>query len=248
MLETAPRPLGHFRWQTKKPRRVRADKGRYAILDNSVKNEHTEGTLVGDAFVIYAGLDDTPPETLEALDTAEVVGYLTCTARDPARPRVVTVADVGGLQRLVGAKALVATHAVGAAPTEEDRKPLHPYVYKRETACGIIIDVDDRCYERGDRVRAFVADCEAAAKRLPKNAVAAIRDAGCRIVVHEETGKWTHMCYHPRQGQSWLRDQGFDGTWLGASSRRLAVRRRPGPLGPGRFYCYELSHAATTAT
>ena len=109
---------------------------------------------------------------------------------------------------MVGAKTLVASHAVGAAATEEDRKPLHPYVYKRETACGIIIDVDDRCDERGERVRAFVADCEAAANRLPKNAVAAIRDAGCRIVVHEETGKWTHMCYHPRQGQSWLRDQG----------------------------------------
>ena len=92
--------------------------------------------------------------------------------------RVVTVADAGFFSGLVGAKTLVASHTVGAAPTEEDTKPLHPYVYKRETACGIIIDVDDRCYERGDRVKAFVADCEAAARRLPKNAVAAILDWG----------------------------------------------------------------------
>ena len=165
VVNECSKPL-HVQWVTsdgklRNRRRVAPGKGRYAILDNSVKNEHTEGTLVGDAFVIYAGLDDTPPETLEALDKAEVVGYLACTSKDPTRPRVVTVSDAGGLQRLVGAKTLVATHAVGAAPTEEDRKPLHPYVYKRETACGIIIDVDDRCYERGERVKAFVADCEA---------------------------------------------------------------------------------------
>ena len=204
VINECSKPL-HVQWVTadgnlKNRRRVAPGKGPYAILDNSVRNEHTEGTLVGDAFVIYAGLDDTPPETIDALRNAEVVGFLACTARDPARPRVVTVADAG----FFSGKTLVATHKVG--DKEEDRKPLHPYVYRRETACGIVIDVDDRCYDRGDRVRAFVADCEAAARRLPRNAVAAIRDAGCRIVVHEETGKWTHMCYHPRRGQSWLRD------------------------------------------
>ena len=190
IINECSKPL-HVQWVTadgklKNRRRVAPGKGRYAILDNSVKNEHTEGTLVGDAFVIYAGLEETPPETIDALRNAEVVGFLACTAKDPTRPRVVTVADAGFFSGLVGAKTLQVSHTVGT--TEEDRKPLHPYVYKRETACGIIIDVDDRCYERGERVKAFVADCEAAAKRLPKNAVAAIRDAGCRIVVHEETG------------------------------------------------------------
>ena len=56
---------------------------------------------------------------------AEVVGFLACTGKDPTRPRVVTVADAG----FFSGKTLVATHAVGAAPTKE--KPLHPYVYRR---------------------------------------------------------------------------------------------------------------------
>ena len=142
VVNECSKPL-HVQWVTsdgklRNRRRVAPGKGRYAILDNSVKNEHTEGTLVGDAFGIYAGLDDTPPETIDALRNAEVVGYLACTAKDPTRPRVVTVSDVGGLQRLVGAKTLQASHKVGAAPTEEDRKPLHPYVYRRETACAFI--------------------------------------------------------------------------------------------------------------
>ena len=249
VVNECSKPL-HVQWVTaggklRNRRRVAPGKGRYAILDNSVKNEHTEGTLVGDAFVIYAGLEETPPETIDALRNAEVVGFLACTAKDPTRPRVVTVADAGFFSGLVGAKTLVASHTVGAAPTEEDRKPLHPYVYKRETACGIIIDVDDRCYERGERVRAFVADCEAAAKRLPKNAVAAIRDAGCRIVVHEETGKWTHMCYHPRQGQSWLRDQGFDENLAGCVQlyRLDDYAGDRGLWGQGGSIVHELSHA-----
>ena len=105
--------------------------------------------------------------------------------------------------------------------------------------------MDDRCYERGERVQAFVADCEAAAKRLPKNAVAAIRDAGVRIVVHEETGKWTHMCYHPRQGQSWLRDQGFDENLAGCVQlyRLDDYAGDRGLWGQGGSIVHELSHA-----
>ena len=68
VINECSKPL-HVQWVTSDgklkppPRRARAS-GRYAILDNSVKNEHTEGTLVGDAFVIYAGLEETPPETI----------------------------------------------------------------------------------------------------------------------------------------------------------------------------------------
>ena len=109
-----------------------------------MKNEHTEGTLVGDAFVIYAGLDETPPETSWRSTASRGLPRVRPRTRrgrasSPSPTRAAAV---------VGAKTL-RLHTVGAAPTEEDREPLHPYVYKRETACGIIMDVDDRCYERG---------------------------------------------------------------------------------------------------
>ena len=77
VVNECSKPL-HVQWVTsdgklRNRRRVAPGKGRYAILDNSVKNEHTEGTLVGDAFVIYAGLDDTPPETIDALDKLSLI-------------------------------------------------------------------------------------------------------------------------------------------------------------------------------
>jgi len=247
VINACSRPL-HVQWvtaagQLKNRRRVAPGRGRLAILDNSVKNEHAEGTLVGDAFVIHAGLDATPPETIDALRDAEIVGFLACTTRDPARQRIVTVSDAGVLQRLFGKRTLVAC-SVGPA-TKEETRPLHPYVYRRETACGIIIDVDDRCYEKGERVKAFLADCEAAAKRLPKNAVAAIRDAGCRIVVHEETGKWTHMCYHGRRGQAWLKDNDHDEKLAGCVQlyRLDDYAGDRGVWGRGGSIVHELSHA-----
>ena len=169
-------------------RSVAPGRGRRAIVDGSYRAEHCERTAAGDAFAIWVGADDAPPTTNAALcacaraGTVDVVGWVVATDREPGRERVVTVRRA--------ARGFTATRALG--PSVPASAP-HRYAYRLARAGGFRVDVDERC--DGARVETFLADVEAAAERLPAVARRALRRAGCRFVVHEETGDLRETAY-----------------------------------------------------
>lgn len=74
---------------------------------------------------------------------------------------------------------------------------------------------------------------------------AVLAAAGTRVVVHEDTEGFGHMCFHPRGGGAWLEREGFDPKLAGCVHvYRLADYLGDRELwGPGGSVLHELSHA-----
>ena len=106
-------------------RRCAPGAGPLRVRDGSVRPEHVEGTFAGDAFVVYAGPGDglaanADVVAADAAGAIAVAGWYAASDREPARGRVVRVADGprrGPLDWLRGTpRGLAATAGAASAP------------------------------------------------------------------------------------------------------------------------------------
>ena len=182
-------------------RRCAPGAGPLRVRDGSVRPEHVEGTFAGDAFVVYAGPGDDLAANADvvAADAAgaiAVAGWYAASDREPARGRVVRVADGprrGPLDWLRGTpRGLAATAGAAAAAEVAAPKPRRTYAYARVDAGGVAVDVDARLAPDSADVAELLGDVAAAAAWLPPRARAVLAAAGTRVVVHEDTEGFGH--------------------------------------------------------